>query len=197
MCRCGRERGASTGYDTRYIHRIRHTVYIPMCLDDRRTSTMKATWSAHVSKKSQKDLGTSHLRCSAHTSTSPPRVLVGRRYIVLGRRDGVCCRHGCRGHEAAAPARARAAVEPARWSTTHPAFIHVQHLFGVCQSIADRRPPHLPKSCVSPAPSVYFLHRNPACEFSSSVSNLSLLTCNDHVFVHEDQEGRDESHQRC
>lgn len=168
-----RARGASTGYDTRYIHRIRHTVYIPMCLDDRRTSTMKA-----------------------HTSTSPPRVLVGRRYIVLGRRDGVCCRHGCRGHEAAAPARARAA-EPARWSTTHPAFIHVEHLFGVCQSIADRRPPHLPKSCVSPAPSVYFLHRNPACEFSSSVSNLSLLTCNDHVFVHEDQEGRDESHQRC
>jgi len=130
VCRCGRARGASTGYDTRYIHRIRHTVYIPMCLDDRRTSTMKATWSAHVSKKSQKDLGTSHLRCSAiaHTSTSPPRVLVGRRYIVLGRRDGVCCRHGCRGHEAAAPARARAA-EPARWSTTHPAFI--QHLFGV------------------------------------------------------------------
>ena len=170
VCRCGRERGASTGYDTRYIHRIRHTVYIPMCLDDRR-STMKATWSAHVTKKSQ-------------------------GYIVLGRRDGVCCRHGCRGHEAAAPARARAAErEPARWSTTHPAFI--QHLFGVCQSIADRRPPHLPKSCVSPAPSVYFLHRNPACEFSSSVSNLSLLTCNDHVFVHQDQEGRDESHQRC
>ena len=69
VCRCGRERGASTGYDTRYIHRIRHTVYIPMCLDDRR-STMKATWSAHVTKKSQGP------RTSAVPSPTPLQALL-------------------------------------------------------------------------------------------------------------------------